>query len=247
MGLSFDHVLQAIQHYAGQNKLFHKSILRYIENGEWCRLAEMLFRDLRDLPVVTPSHLRKNIPVMESIINAIVDEYFIRGDKERPFDPRDWRTRESAYEIATNMRVEGMRRKGPALEERKRIEKQAAKKCKVLIQKHSMVHPSAPVSKLDAPSGDLSPSLNRPISEVEIVTSMETIKRQKKARSQLVALQERPTRRRLSYCEEYGNIEEPIDPDFWLELAEIDPAGLLTSSEPAVEERDAEKPPTEEQ
>ncbi|KAL6411504.1 hypothetical protein AUP68_05220 [Ilyonectria robusta] len=95
MGLSFYHVLQAIQLYAGQNNLFHKSILRYIENGEWCRLAEMLFRDLRDLPVVTPSHLRKNIPVMETIINAIVDEYFIRGDKERPFDPRDWRTREA--------------------------------------------------------------------------------------------------------------------------------------------------------
>lgn len=206
----------------------------------------MLFRDLRDLPVVTPGHLRKNIPVMETIINAIVDEYFIRGDKERPFDPRDWRTRESAYEIAANIRVEGMRREGPVREERKRIEKQAAKQCKELIHKHSMVHLLAPVSKLDAPSRDLPPSLNRPISEAEIDTSMETIKRQKKAWSQLVALKNPSTRRSLNYCEEYGSIEAPIDPEFWLELAEIDHAGLLTSSEPEVEERDEEKPPTEE-
>lgn len=126
-------------------------------------------------------------------------------------------------------RVEGRRCKSTVLAERKRVEQQAAKECKELIQRHFMMYLSAAVDKLDAPSGDLRTSLKRQISEVETAALMETTKRQKKAWSQLVALQEKAHKKPTDSCEEYGSIEPPIDPELWLELAETDNAGFPMS------------------
>ena len=220
MALNFDQTLQAIAMYADRNSLVHASIQRYVERGEWNKLAESLSRDMRDLPVVIPSHLRPNIPIMQVIMQAVVDEYFV-PDERQPTNHNLWIPRGSSHVEAAKRRAEMEDKKAAAIEDRKKIEAQAAKRCKELIHNHSMVHLTAAVLNLDPPTGATAPgSLKRPRDKADAEEKIKTHKRQKRAWAALVNLQKECHRRWIGYKNEFGQVEPPIDPEVWLDLAE---------------------------
>jgi hypothetical protein len=59
---------------AKRNQLAHCSILQIVKKRQWQLLIDILARDLRELPMVTPAHLRDNIPIVEHTIQAVINE-----------------------------------------------------------------------------------------------------------------------------------------------------------------------------
>lgn len=218
MGLNFNRILQTIAMCADRNSLVHASVLRLVEQRKWHTLCQTLARDLIDLPVVTPNHLRGNIPIMQETIEAVIDTYFDRRGAS-PNDPEAWVVKPEAFERTAKYITEKTSKQEAILAERKRIEDQAAKKCAKLMAESSMVHHAAATLGQNAPTGEL-PRPKRPLSDSERNKRTAIYKKRKQAWDKLVRLQKQCHKNLLCYQDEYGNTEPPIDPEVWLDLPE---------------------------
>lgn len=121
MGLNFDRVLRSIAMYADRSSLVHASIQRLVEQGQWHVLKDTLAQDLVDIPVVTPGHLRGNIPLLQETVQSVIDTYFDRRDGHRD-DPVFWTPKEEAYDRAAKMAKEKEKELETVLAERKLFE-----------------------------------------------------------------------------------------------------------------------------
>lgn len=223
MALNFDCALQAIAMYADRNNLVHKSITNLADQGKWTVLKETLCRDLADIPAVTPIHLRGNIPVLQEIMQAVVDQYFKR-DEDAPNNPALWVPKKEALQNATKRDEEQASRVARNVAERQSIEKKAAKRYEELLKDHSMVHLAAALHSTDAPEGRLperSPR-KRSLTQDDTQESNERFKRQKKAWHTMVEQQKRCLQSLESYCDEFGSAEATVPPQVWLDLQEED-------------------------
>lgn len=135
MGLNFDRILRTIAMHADRNSLVHMSIERLAEQGQWRVLKDTLAQDLVEIPVVTPGHLRSNIPLLQETIQAVIDVYFNRPNDHRD-DPDFWTPKEEAW--GREKAKEKEKKLEIVLAERKRIQKLAAERCAKLIAESSM-------------------------------------------------------------------------------------------------------------
>jgi hypothetical protein len=71
--------------------------------GEMYVLRAFLHRDLRDVAFVTAD--RKMIPIMQEVIQAIVDQYYIRTDPDCPNDGHYWAVKPEAGREDTESEV----------------------------------------------------------------------------------------------------------------------------------------------
>jgi hypothetical protein len=221
-GQNMNLMMQTIAMYADRNSLVQMSTLHMIENGMWHKLRENLWRDLKDLPLVTPAHLRHTIPLMQGIVNAVIDIYFKRNP-EKPNDMNYWDPKAEAYAKAAQLKEEEKKTKmGLVAAERKKVATLAEKRLRELTDKHTYAHlMAAAVSGMQGPSGDL-PSLKRPRNEAEETECMQEHKRRKKAWDTLVNMGKQVFKKSDEYFQAYGRLEEPIDPEVWLDLAKED-------------------------
>ncbi|EQL00037.1 hypothetical protein OCS_04251 [Ophiocordyceps sinensis CO18] len=180
MGLNFDRVRQTIAIYADRNSLVHASIQRLVEQGQWHILKDTLAQDLVDIPIVTPSHLRGNIPLLQEIVQAVIDTYFDRRGGHHN-DPNFWTPKEEAYDRSAKMAERKDKKMEAVLAKRKLVEKLAAKRCAKLIAESSMVYLAAATLGTDAPSGDLPADVShkRPLAEADRTEKLEILKRRK--------------------------------------------------------------------
>lgn len=220
MGLNTDVTITAINMYADRNDLVHSSVTRIIENRHWSPLARKLAEDLRDLPLVTPAHLCHTIPVVQAIIESVIEEHFdTNGESYMGWGPKV-SSRTMADELA-----KGRENKARAIEaERKRVKEAAAIRYRDIISKHSSVHMMASSTGLTPSSAATSSTTTRkrPLSRVDKEDKeerMRTWKRQKKCFDQLCAQAKLAHKSARSYYEQFGSLEAP-PPEFWLELGD---------------------------
>ncbi|KAI1396762.1 hypothetical protein F4819DRAFT_116995 [Hypoxylon fuscum] len=215
MGLNFDITRHSITMHVNPNKLVHLSIQRMIEQEDWHSLKEVLVRDLHDLPLVAPHHLRPSIPVVQSIIESILDEKFDR-DPDEPYAVIRWVVKKEVFDRSKDSEDSKEKRQVALIQERERIQKAAEKRFKILVEEHSMAHlPAAAVNVEMPPTGDVNHSTTRRASE-EPSERQRSIKRQKVAWQKLVNIQAEAHKHYKAYISEYGG-EAPIEPGFWLE------------------------------
>lgn len=223
MGLNFKKALTTISMYADRNSLVHSSVIHLADSGRWEELRTILARDLVDIPTVTPGHLRQNIPVLQETIQTVVDHYFDRKARN-PNDPIGWVPKTQAYLDAAKKDKEQKARESRVLAERTRIAKEAAERCKKLIEKQSMVHLTAASLGEDPPDGALPTrsALKRLRTEEDMEKSNKRFKQQTNAWNKLVAQHQQCHRGYKAYCNKYGNAEAPIDPTVWWGLEKKD-------------------------
>jgi hypothetical protein len=199
IGLNLDRMVQTIAMYAEQNTFTHGSILDIVERGEWHALAETLAQDLRDLPVITPSHLRENIPIIQETIEAIVDEYFQRN-KELSHDFNWWSPKETNIEKAAKLKDGKIKNQDAAVAERKRVHEQAEKRCRKLINDFTMVY----------------------LTTAAVDVKKRTVKymRQELAWYKLVALQKELSNNLVKYRDAFSITASSIDSAFWLDISD---------------------------
>lgn len=134
MGIDFDRALRAVSQYSDHNSLIHASVTQLIEDGKWEALRDGLARDLVDLPLVTPPHLRGNIPVIQATIHAVLDQYFERHEIHQD-EPVFWTPKLKVYEEAQARKEQGREKALADIEqERETIEKAAIERVKKLVR-----------------------------------------------------------------------------------------------------------------
>ena len=185
--------------YAEQNTFTHGSILDIVEHGEWHALAETLAQDLHDLPVITRSHLRENIPIIQETIEAIVDEYFQRN-KELPHDFNWWSPKETNIEKAAKLKDGKIKNQDAAVAERKRVHEQVEKRCRKLINDFTMVY----------------------LTTAAVDVKKRTVKyiRQELAWYKLVALQKELSNNLVKYRDAFSITASSTDSAFWLDISD---------------------------
>ncbi|KAF7563899.1 hypothetical protein G7046_g227 [Stylonectria norvegica] len=213
MSLNFEKTIQTISLYAQRNELVHASIMTRVEQGLWHKLAETLALDMRDLPVVVPNDLVHAIPILQDIIQTMIDEYFTI--KAGPLEYQAWRPKDSAYAKATELQASRTQHQDAAIKERKKIEMLAAARVKERVDKHSMVHLTAAVAGIPGPSGRLP---KRPASTEDAKERREKFQRRAKAWDMIVGIQKQGLKALDEYTEGFGDLEAPVDPSFWDEL-----------------------------
>lgn len=223
MGLDFEGMLQTIAMYADRNSLVHMSVLWMVRKGMWYKLTGLLHSGLRDLPVVTPEHLRENIPILQLIIKSVIDEYYNRN-AEHPHDLNCWVPKEASFVKSAQWKKDKMARLGAVVKERERVEKQAIEKFEDMVSNHSYVQLAAASLGIEGPTGALPPGVPPKclLSEDERREHRETFKRQKRYWESLVSKQKECHRKLKKYRDEYGTVESPIDPRFWMDVMSED-------------------------
>ncbi|KAB5546894.1 hypothetical protein GE09DRAFT_1190797 [Coniochaeta sp. 2T2.1] len=128
MGTNFESMLALVAMYPDRNSIIHISTMELIEQGRWDDLKHNLVRDLLDIDLVTPRNLRHTIPILQAVINAIIDRYWIR----HPSNPRDqnvWNLRPQAVYLGKRLRKDREERRGNIDgREREEVAAQAAKR-----------------------------------------------------------------------------------------------------------------------
>jgi hypothetical protein len=85
--------------------------------------------DLLDVEIVTPKHLRGTIPVLQSLIYAVIDRYWIRNP-QNPRHQNMWNLRDQSIELRKQLREDRTRRLKAIENEQKKIAAMAADKYK---------------------------------------------------------------------------------------------------------------------
>ncbi|KAH8171367.1 hypothetical protein LIA77_08134 [Sarocladium implicatum] len=226
IGLDFKDIKACIALYPDRNSLFHTSIDNLIRMGEFGEMKRILARDLQDLPLVTPKHLAEQIPLVQQVIESIIDQYFTR-DPNRPNDSFWWNPKVETLLPEPRMQQHPNQQTQVISEAhlsamREAIQDRAAKRYETVHQA-SMAH-LAPASHLPPKS----PSPTRPRSSDDPATGPPAkkatlIDEQKAAWNHLVNLQLQVNKKLHEYRDQYRTIEAPIDPLLWFDTTESEP------------------------
>ncbi|KAF7560351.1 hypothetical protein G7046_g3800 [Stylonectria norvegica] len=223
IGLNFGIMKRKIWLYAKHNQWNHftpQPILSRIDNRQWLDLAKTLAQDLRDLPIVTPRELRHGIPLLQDIIETIIEEYFdieVDGFK-RSYRYMDWLVRDFSYDKASGLEAANARRPGVTkVFFDKMVTLLAATKVEQRLKKHSSAHLAAGMA--GPPEGAVESGAT---STDDKENRLETFKRQRMAWDRLIGIPI-PTQRHASmnlykYQEGFKSLESPVDGLFWMEL-----------------------------
>jgi hypothetical protein len=98
-----DRAQWVIGRYAERNEMAHSFILELLQAGHWTELALFLYHDRKDLPLVVPPEMNKDIERMTELIDNLIDKYYIieRGDED---EPDTWRATEEAARFRAALR-----------------------------------------------------------------------------------------------------------------------------------------------
>jgi hypothetical protein len=99
-----DRAQWVIGRHAERNEMAHSSVLELLQAGHWTELALILYHDRKDLPLVVPPEMNKDIERMTELIDNLRDKYYIieRGDED---EPDTWRPTEEAARFRAALRL----------------------------------------------------------------------------------------------------------------------------------------------
>jgi hypothetical protein len=109
--LDTDRVEWMIGQYAERNSNSHSTITELIQAGRYRDLSEVLYHDAKDLAMMIPPKMEKDIAAMESIIASLRDAFFIINEGEEE-NWQAWEINKEAKEFRKGL--------GSAAEERER-------------------------------------------------------------------------------------------------------------------------------
>jgi hypothetical protein len=209
MGANMDMTMEAIYAYEDRNSLVHKSVLDLVERGEWDDLKRFLVRDLLDLEIVTPKHLTPTIPILQSLIYAVIDRYWIRNPLNRR-DQNLWNLRPQSIQLGKQLREDPMRRLKAIENEQTKIAALAADKYKRDLNPWQAAHFAAEVANLPSPTGSLSPRQKRPRDEKATDELVARNKRRDKEFKALVHEGRTFNKEAYEYLNIYRSLKPPV-------------------------------------
>ncbi|KAK3364306.1 hypothetical protein B0T25DRAFT_529761 [Lasiosphaeria hispida] len=218
IGLNFDETRQTIMLYGDRNSILHTSVLRLVEKGMWHKLSGLLHDDLRDLPIVTPLRFKSSIPILQHIIECVIDRYYQR-DPSAPHNYNRWTPKEESYRRAAELTESREQRAKRAAEEKARVQEAAIKRFKQMVKDYSYAHLAAHVAGTPIPAGASSSStiIKRRVRPDERDAREKGRKKQRIAWEGLVKVQKHAHRQVREYTETYGTSEPPLDPEVYLD------------------------------
>ncbi|KAF8419768.1 hypothetical protein EV426DRAFT_700947 [Tirmania nivea] len=82
IGFDLPNTISIINHYATRNELVHTNLLQFIKEGSFKDLSTLLYRDLRDLPLILSLTDREDYALMYSLIEIIIDTWYVRPETQ---------------------------------------------------------------------------------------------------------------------------------------------------------------------
>lgn len=212
IGLSFDDTVQVIDMYAERNNLVHSSVMQMAERGLWNDLRASLHHDLQDLPLVIPPEGKASIPILVHVINAIVDTYFDRNENKSD-DYNYWQLKPETVRRASEIKASAEAQAERAEMVKARIEEEAIKQFRTMVDKYSYVYLAAHVSGGGVPV----PAIKRPLSPDERGDRTLKIKKQRSEWEGIVKIQKIATQKFRDYSDKYGTTAPPPDPEVYFD------------------------------
>ena len=105
LGIDPNHMIWLINEWAERNRVFHNQIRQYISDCQWARLAEQLYRDLKELLNVASDP--DTAARYEEVLLSIQKEYF---DVIDPDDPQQWLPNEKARQLSKEKKAREVKR-----------------------------------------------------------------------------------------------------------------------------------------
>ncbi|OIW23293.1 hypothetical protein CONLIGDRAFT_686731 [Coniochaeta ligniaria NRRL 30616] len=220
-GLNLKAISATIAIYADRDSFVHMSMLQMVEEGIWQKLRAVLFCNVTDIPKVMPDHLRHTIPILEGVVEAVIDTYFTRR-KDDPLNINYWDPKPSSYNMGTQLREEKKKKAKIALvaEEREKVANLAEERIKAMEDRHTSVGLLTAISGMPVPSGNVSPK--KDLDHKEHGSWLEAHMKRKKAWDTMMAMGGQVHRRMDDYVSNHDSVQELVDPDVWFDMIEED-------------------------